>query len=1052
VKQNDPRLAGMLDELLISRATPEEVCAACPELLPELRRQWNELSKVRAELELLFPAADGDDASLPPHSFGQTDLPQIPGYEVEGILGRGGSSVVYRALHLRLNRTVALKMLLAGVYATPEELERFQREAEAVAGLRHPNIVQLYDAGDVDRRPYFTMELVEGGSLSAQLAGTPQRANAAAALVAVLADAVHFAHERGIVHRDLKPSNILLTLDGTPKVSDFGLARQVDLGHLTLTSATIGTPSYMSPEQARGDRNEINLACDIYALGAILYEMLTGRPPFRGESSTATIQQVVANEAVPPKRLNPNVPRDLQTICLKCLEKEPSKRYASAAALAEDLRRFERGEPIEARPVGPVERTARWVRRRPALAGALAIGALMTLALAITVLWWHGQRTALAATAVAYAEADLSESERLRDKGEIKASAEVLSRAKDRLGEYIPPYLRERLSNAVRNLELVTGLETIRLRRSVLFNETHTFDRAQSDRDYEEAFRSAGLGTDQEMAETVAARVSDLPVRKALVAALDDWASCTGDPRRRAWLLKVARLADPDPWRDRARDAAVWEDRMKLSALTDAAPVKGQPLTLLLAIGEQLQLTGADARQFLWRVQQQHPNDFWANRALGDALYLRGEQALSVGFFRMALALRPDTAVANNELGDVLSCTGRADEAIFYLERALEIEPLSARNHLYLADALRVTGKQDEADRHYHEALRLVPDTMLGRWSVALGLERSGRENEARALYEQNVQLNPRDEKCRRDLALHLARRGLRDEAAAHFRAALDINPNSVEAHADLGRLLRDMHRPDEAAAHFRAAVAINPKSVMALHDLGRLLLQTGEPREASEYLRQGAALEPFNSLIQADLRTALIRQGRLEEALAAWRKALDAGPPEHDAWFGYAELCLFLGHEDDYRRHRLDLLGRFGDNNTPAVCVRTARACLLLPAAEADLRQAVGLIEHAVAAGRLGHEAEYPYYLFGQGLARYRQGRFDDAIKLMSDEAASVMGPSPRLVLAMAQYQKGEKVEAGETLATAVGSYDWSAEKATTPDDRIAHILRREAEALIHP
>ena len=154
---------------------------------------------------------------------------------------------------------------------------------------------------------------------------------------------------------------------------------------------------------------------------------------------------------------------------------------------------------------------------------------------------------------------------------------------------------------------------------------------------------------------------------------------------------------------------------MKLSALTDAAPVKGQPLTLLLAIGEQLQLAGGDARPFLWRVQQQHPNDFWANRALGDALYLRGEQALSIGFFRMALALRPDTAVANNELGDVLSCTGRADEAIFYLKRALEIEPLSARNHLYLADALRVTGKQDEADRHYREALRLVPDTMLGR-------------------------------------------------------------------------------------------------------------------------------------------------------------------------------------------------------------------------------------------------------------------------------------------------------------------------------------------------
>jgi tetratricopeptide (TPR) repeat protein len=613
--------------------------------------------------------------------------------------------------------------------------------------------------------------------------------------------------------------------------------------------------------------------------------------------------------------------------------------------------------------------------------------------------------------------------------------------------------LRDRLSTAVGNLELVTRLDAIRVRCAVIFNETHTFDRLQADRDYEGAFRSAGLGTDQERPVTVAARVTDSSVREELVAALDDWASCAGDPRRRAWLLNVARLADPDPWRDGARDAAVWEDRTKLITLTDAAPVKGQSLTLLLAIGEQAQLAGVDTRPFLWRVQQEHPNDFWANRALGDALYLRGEQILSIGFFRMALALRPDSAVANSELGYVLSGTGRADEAIFYLQRALDIEPLSARNHLYhlyLADALNVVGKQDEADWHYREALRLMPNTTLGRRSVALELERSGRQKEAGALYEQNVQLNPRDEKCRRDLALHLARQGLRDEAAVHFQAALDINPTSVEAHADLGRLMRKMNRPDEAAAHFRAALAINPKSVMALHDLGSLLLQTSRPREAAEYLRQGAALEPFNSLIQADLRTALIRQGKLEEALAAWQEALGAGPTEHDAWFGYAELCLFLGHEDDYRRHRLHLLGRFGDIKTPAVCEHTARACLLLPATEGELRQAVALIEQAEAAGLSEHEADYPYYLFSQGLAKYRQGQFDDAIKLMSGEVGSVMDPSPRLVLAMAQYQKGEKDHAGKTLAAAIGSHDWSAEKATTPDVWIAHILRREAEALM--
>jgi serine/threonine-protein kinase len=305
---------------------------------------------------------------------------------------------------------------------------------------------------------------------------------------------------------------------------------------------------------------------------------------------------------------------------------------------------------------------------------------------------------------------------------------------------------------------------------------------------------------------------------------------------------------------------------------------------------------------------------------------------------------------------------------------------------------------------------------------------------------------------CRRELALHLARRGRRDEALTQFRAALDINPQSVMAHADMGRLLKEMRQPDEAAVHFRAALAINPKSVMALHDLGSLLLRTGRPREATDYLRQGAALEPFNSLIQADLRTALIRQGRLEEARVAWRKALDAGPREHDAWFGYAELCLFLGNEDEFRRHRRDLLSRFGGSKVPIVCERTARACLMLPGTPDEVRQAAALADRAVAAGRVGNESAYPYFVFARGLAAYRLGRFDEALDRMRGEAAGVLGPCPRLVLALALLQKGQKDQAHKALESAVNSYDWSEAKADGRDAWIAHRFRREAEALILP
>jgi serine/threonine-protein kinase len=389
----------LLDELQESGCTPEEACRTCPELLPQVRRQWRRLQLVEAELGALFPSSDTVAGPISPEVPNKS-LPAIRGYEIQGVLGHGGVGVVYKALHLRLNRPVALKMLLAGCYARDDEVERFQHEAEAVASLRHPNIVQVYDTGEAEGRPYFTMELVEGGSLAQKLVGTPYPARQAAILVATLAEAIQAAHQCGIVHRDLKPGNVLLTTEGTPKVTDFGLARRLEGGAgLTLTGAPMGTPSYMAPEQARGDKGAIGPATDVYALGAILYELLTGRPPFRGETATATLQQVVADEPVPPGRLNPAVPRDLETICLKCLQKGPSERYASAAALADDLRRFDRGDTITARPAGALERTAKWASRRPAVAALLAAGLLMLAGITAAAVWYAGDRARLRAEA-----------------------------------------------------------------------------------------------------------------------------------------------------------------------------------------------------------------------------------------------------------------------------------------------------------------------------------------------------------------------------------------------------------------------------------------------------------------------------------------------------------------------------------------------------------------------------------------------------------------------------------------------------------------------------
>jgi WD40 repeat protein/tRNA A-37 threonylcarbamoyl transferase component Bud32 len=382
--EDDSRILEVVERMLDTGITAEEACADCPELLSSVREQWELCRRLETRMDEVFPSAassaSGEDIG---RAFEPAGLPRIPGYEVQAILGRGGMGIVYKARHLRLNRTIALKMLLSGAYASQLERARFLREAQAVASLRHPAIVQVHDVGEVEGRPFLTMELVEGKILADDLAGIPQPAARAAAMMVKLADAVESAHRSGIIHRDLKPANILLSADGGPKISDFGLARQFEgEDALTLTGARVGTPSYMSPEQVFGRAGTVGPATDVYALGAILYEMLTGRPPFRGESSAETERQLIAQDPVPPSRLNARVPRDLETICLKCLEKEPSKRYPSAAALADDLGRFQRNEPIHARPLSWAGQTLRWVRRHQSLAAALSAVAFLLVLLA----------------------------------------------------------------------------------------------------------------------------------------------------------------------------------------------------------------------------------------------------------------------------------------------------------------------------------------------------------------------------------------------------------------------------------------------------------------------------------------------------------------------------------------------------------------------------------------------------------------------------------------------------------------------------------------------
>ncbi len=342
---------------------------------------------------LRMGAAGADPASTTPYD-GPSDSattsrkwPSVPGYEILGVLGRGGMGVVYRARQVALKRPVALKMILSAGHAGDEALARFKVEAEAVARLRHPTIVQVFESGSAEGHPYLALEYIEGGTLSQKLRGTPLTAQEAAALSKRLAEGMQTAHTAGVIHRDLKPANVLL--DGGslehPKIADFGLAKTLDDDSArTRTGQVMGTPSYMAPEQANGHLDQIGPRTDVYALGAILYELLTGRPPFRGTSVLDTLEQVRTQEPVPPSHLLPTIPRDLESICLKCLQKEPQRRFGSAQEFAEDLGRFLDNRPTLARPTSRLEAAGKFARRNKVIVGIFVTLLVATIVSAVS--------------------------------------------------------------------------------------------------------------------------------------------------------------------------------------------------------------------------------------------------------------------------------------------------------------------------------------------------------------------------------------------------------------------------------------------------------------------------------------------------------------------------------------------------------------------------------------------------------------------------------------------------------------------------------------------
>lgn len=733
---DDPRILELLEVMLETGRSAEDVCQDAPELLSAVRQRWATFKHVEAQLEEVFPSQNGSP-TMRPHNFllADTKLPQIPGYEVESLLGFGGMGVVYKARHIKLNRHVALKMLLAGPYASKQELLRFLREAESVASLQHAHIVQVHDIGEFDDRPYFTMEFVEGGTLAAKLAGAPQPAREAAQLVATLARAVHIAHEHKVVHRDLKPANIMLMADGSPKITDFGLAQRFGgESALTYTGARIGSPSYMAPEQALGTAGAFCPGVDIYALGAILYEMLTGRPPFRAESAAETQRQVISQQPALPTRLNAQVPRDLETICLKCLSKEPRRRYCTAADLADDLDRFLKHEPIRARRVGVFERGWRWIQRNPTGAALIAT-ALALVVLAISAGAREIRLAAQQQQEIARWGPRLEFIMQLEREARFPEARAILGRIPDGGSDA----LRAQIERADRELTVLEQLEAIRVRR--LTASHFDFGRAEMDASYENVFRSAGLGVPGDDVDEVASRIKAMDVHQMVVSSLYDWAYAVRDRPRLQWLLTVAKRVDPEPkWRDAVRTPTNWDDADKMKALAARTDFANESVPLLLMLGGVMDYVQGDAATFYRNVQSAHPDDFWATFALAESLDGKND-ADAIGYYRAAIAIRPRAVAAHVNLGNTLSRIDRTQEAVEAYERALAIDPDSGVASLNFALIYSNANQFAEAERLARHAVQSEPQWGMAHSFLGSVLLKQFRNTEARPALERALEL-----------------------------------------------------------------------------------------------------------------------------------------------------------------------------------------------------------------------------------------------------------------------------------------------------------------------
>jgi tetratricopeptide (TPR) repeat protein len=790
--------------------------------------------------------------------------------------------VVYQARQVKADRVVALKMVLSGAHAGSDQLSRFRLEAQAAARLQHPHIAQVYEVGEHRGQPFFSLEYVDGGNLAQKVAGVPQPGPWAAALVETLARAMHHAHAAGIVHRDLKPQNVLLTRDGHPKVTDFGIARKLDEDGLTRTGSVLGTPSFMAPEQASGRPGDTGPACDVWALGAVLYYLLTGRPPFQAPTALETVHLVRTREPLPPRRLQPGCPRDLETISLKCLEKAPRKRYGSALALADELRRFLDGRPISARPVTLAERGLKWAWRHPALAALAGVSTAALAGLAVGLVLWHEAdlRGALA---------EAREQQRLTaarlDAQELLLAAEEELR-RDRQEGPDGKRLADagaRARQALARLGDEPGLDDLRGRADRLAGEVERRGNAQQaygrllrERDealfqlYSRGFTGLGLAESLSRAREHARAalagfdVPDDPDRSLVLDDLYSPAQKAEITRGcfEALLIQAEALTRPlpgqaeDEGRVRAREGLRLLDRAD-ALVGDTRAVHRRRARCRARLGDE---AGAAAQRRLGDAERpaapDRPSAALDYFLVGcDRWFEDGDVKGAAADFDQALLLRPDLFWA------------QFFRALAYQQMQ---NPAEARAGLTVC-----VGQRPDFVWSY-----LVRGFLQGELAATLPdpTDRAGAFRAAEADFDRAEQLDA-DESARYVLRVNrglLRRRQKRyEDAAAELREAVRLRPDRYHAYAELAQLCLEQHRPDAAVQELDRAVRRSPDTPALYRARAWAQLARQDLQAALNDLDEAVRREPPGA------RTADVAEDHLERALILYRGGQDAAAVE---------------------------------------------------------------------------------------------------------------------------------------------------------------------------